>query len=144
MNKRGMFFTFIAILLIIVLLVAFVSKTSIQQTEESSKSNAKLIGLNSFVKSFDSIAGRALQSSSKQAVVSSLNYMSQAPRTYIPNYETAEFKSIVYSGKYQGALLPGMEKLNITNALSIVQGIANDNNIRIQIAKCASSGPVLI
>ena len=129
MNKRGMFFTFIAILLIIVLLVAFVSKIGIQQTEESSKSNAKLAGLNSFVKSFDAIAGRALQASSKHVILSSLNYTAQGSRQYIPSYPI-EFKSIIYNGKLvSNTIIPNADKLTISKTLEIVEKVAQDNNI---------------
>jgi len=117
-----------------VILVAFLAKTGNIAGSSIQKSQAKVLTINSFVRSFDSIVGRALQASSKQAIVSSEDYMSQNPTKYIPDFQN-EFKEIIYRGQYPYAAYPNgnnltkMSQLNIQNTLYIVQGVAKDNNI---------------
>ncbi|HLC57800.1 MAG TPA: hypothetical protein VJH95_04465 [Candidatus Nanoarchaeia archaeon] len=134
MNKKGIFFTFITVLLILVILSAYLIKTSYSPTASIQKSRAKVIAINAFVKSFDSIIERALQASSKQTIISSLDYIStSAPKAYIPSFK-AEFPGIIYTGKYNGQDLIKMEdtnpkSMNLRNTLHMVQGISKDSNI---------------
>lgn len=133
MNKRGMFFTFIAILLVLVILVAFLAKSKSSSPATLQKTQAKVTSLNAFVKSFDPVMERALQASAKQTMLGSLDYMVNAKpkRTYIPGFP-AEFSKVMLTGKLSsGIAIAKMDQLNILKTLDIVKGVAEDSNIHI-------------
>src|SRR3989344_1214973 len=122
MNKKGLFFTFITIMLLTVLLIAFLAKTGNTASSNIQQSQSKIKSVNSFVKNFDDISEKALQASSKQVIIASQNY-SLNNQQYIVNFQ-ADFPRIVIEGTYNGQLLDRMSDFNLTNTLNILNGAA--------------------
>jgi len=125
-NKKGLFFTFMAILLLAVILIAFLAKSGNTTHNSIQQSQIKVRSLNAFVKSLDEVLQQPLKASGKQTIEAAQQYM--FTQGYIPNF-ASEFSSIIVSGKYNNELLENMDEFNITNTLNIVKAVATETDV---------------
>jgi len=81
MNKRGIVFTFIAVILLSILILMFLIQSNKKTELEITKSSVQTTTLNSFVKSLKTeYIPRAIEVSSNQAILALLDYMEKNQR----------------------------------------------------------------
>lgn len=115
LNKKGLVFTFIAVILLSVLMLAFLVNINNRVQTETQTLNVKIETINSFVKSLNSsYLPDALRSSSNQVMLSLLDYESnKSEYADVDEY----FKQVLESGYYQGKKQSGMFQDNLNYTL---------------------------
>ena len=147
MNKKGFIFTFISVILISVIVLAFLIQYSSRTKINIERTNTEVETMNSFIKSLNNdYMPRAMEISGNQAVLALLNCMdSEVECNYIEGYLDNEgtpetkIRDVLYSGSYNIGENP-MELMeinnfnyNITNTLNEIITLANYTGIDLTI-----------
>ena len=143
LNKKGIFFTFITILLLLVILAAFIAKTSQSYSSNYQKEESKILTINSFVKSFDSVASKVLEASAKQAIYSSQKYMSDQATENSRNRNRNRNPYITQGGNYENSfsqlIIDGRQGTIELDGMQDTQGQRNGLNIRTTLYQLQQS-----
>src|SRR3989344_4740538 len=84
MNKRGFIFTFISVILVSVIMLAFLIQYSSRTRVNIERINTDVETMNSFVKNLNNdYIPRAIEVSGNQAILSLLDYMDTTSECYI-------------------------------------------------------------
>ena len=127
MNKRGFIFTFISVILISVLVLAFLIQYTSRTGVNIEKTNTEVETMNSFVKSLNNdYLPRVMQVSGNQAILALLNYTSEQKEYlgegnslhYIVNTITEGEYKVGYGGGDDGPKLEVMEIEGINYTLN--------------------------
>ncbi len=103
MNKRGFIFTFISVVLVSVLMLAFLINYTSRTRTDIERTNTEVETMNSFVKSLNNdYLPRALQTSGNQAILALLHHMSVSD-----NYMSAEDGGATAQNFIRNAIVDG-------------------------------------
>lgn len=117
LNKKGIVFTFISVVLVSILIIAFLINIDNRSKNNIQVTNVKTETLNSFVKSLNSsFIPDALKVSSNQAMISLLDYESNES-IYIQDLSDY-FKEVLETGNYNGEKQDGMFRENLDYRLN--------------------------
>ena len=110
LNKKAVVFTFITVILLFVLIIAFLVNINNRSNTKIQTANVKVETLNSFVKNLNSsLIPDAIRASANQAMISLFDYESNQS-TYIVAPDTLEdyFTQTMRDGSYKGVQQDGM------------------------------------
>ena len=127
MNKKGVVFTFIAVTLLAVIIIAFLTNINHRNQTKIQTNNVKVETLNSFVKNLNSnYLSNILEVSSHQAMFSLLDY--EANNSYVIDIE-GYFRQVLNDGKYNSVKQEDMFQNNLDysliNVLNEIKSLAN-------------------
>lgn len=135
MNKKGVFFIFIALFITILLIAVVTTRQTYRYSEKSEVIRTRVETMNSFIDDFDKDFERAIYIGGYRALLSVYSHMRDI-NSYVDDFDSV-FSELLLNGTInntQSSLMQeGVEGASITSWLSRVNEEANELNVDVTI-----------
>jgi hypothetical protein len=114
MNKKGIFFTFIAIIIMGLFILLYLPKTNISIDNDKSALETRIIALNDYVNELEDIYFEVvLRATTEKALISLIQYINQT-QLYLPDLQAA-FTEVMIYGTIGGTKIDSITGLGLMN-----------------------------